>query len=712
MNKEFKHTFELEGKTIELTTGKIGLLAQGSVMIKSGGTVVHATATIGDHDVELDYLPLSIEYIEKMYARGAISGSRFQKREGFPSEEAIVKARQVDHSIRSLFPKSFKRETNIIITVLAYDEVNDPETLAVFGASMALMLSGAPFLGPSSSAVVCVDNAKNIIINPEVEGREEYLGEFLVSGVDGKILNIEGWGKELPEEVMDQVLDKGLVAIESLNAQQREFAKVCGVTTTLSKEDVNDVPAPIELIEKIKAEKEAELKDVLFIDTDEERKTKRSNIRALKDELIEKFAGEGSEYTESQVLIAMDYISKKLVRKSILEKGIRPLKRGLEEIRPLSADIDILPTVHGSALFTRGMTQSLSIVTLGPASLEQMIDDMEGESVKRFMHHYNMPSYATGEPGRYSYHPGRREIGHGTIGANALKNVIPSENDFPYTIRVVSEIMSSNGSTSMAATCAASMALMAAGVPIKEAVAGIGVGLVTEDDNEDNYKLLLDIEGMEDFYGDMDFKICGTKNGVTAIQYENKLRGVNPKILKEAFRLAKTGRTQVLEVMNKVISEPRSELSKNAPIVKSIQIKKDEIGALIGPGGKVIKDLVERSGEYAKSKADINIDEEGNVLVTAANKSQLDFVAGEISKMFEKAEVGKIYEGKVGKVAEYGVFVDVSSNISGLLHISEIVDDRRLSAEDLEKMFKEGQVVKVKVKSIENGRTSFTMRKM
>lgn len=707
---EFSKEYTLGNRSIKISTGKLAKLAQGSVLLQMGGTSLLATVSIDKKNAEADFFPLSVEYIEKMYARGAISGSRFQKREGLPSDDAIIKARQVDHSIRSLFPKSFKRPTSVVLTVLGYDQENDPEVLAVFGASLALSLTGAPFMGPCSGVVACFTEDGKVELNPLVEGREDYRAEFLITGVDNKALSMEGWAKELTEEEMDKVLDESMNLIIEMNNAQRnfiqEFTASGGEINKIEiKEEINDYPAPIELINKIKENKYDAIKDSLF---QPERADRAKLIEKIKAELVEVHVTEGSEITEMDIANAIEYVARRIIRDSVLDEDKRRLGRGLTEIRPLSAEIDLIPTVHGSALFNRGLTQSLSIATLGPIGNAQILDAMEGESTKRFMHHYNMPPYSTGEAGRFPYHPGRREIGHGAIGENALKNMIPSEEEFPYTIRVVSEILNSNGSTSMAATCASSMALMVAGVPLKKAVAGIGVGLITVDNNEDSYKLLLDIEGIEDFYGDMDFKVTGTDSGITAIQYENKLRGVKLNVLKEAFRLAKEGRLQVLEVMNKVISTPRSSLPENAPIVEKMTIAKDKIGELIGPGGKNIKELVASASALGKNPVDINIDEEGIVTISASNADQLQYVKNRITNDFAEAEIGSIYEGKVDKIMPYGVFVDVSSSISGLLHISEIFAERANA--DLSKIFSEGLMIKVKVIGKDNGKTSFSIK--
>lgn len=731
--QEISKIYDFIDKKIKISTGKIVTLAQSSVLLNLGGTTLLAVLTVDKEDSDLDFFPLSVEYIEKMYARGVISTSPFKKREGLPSDDAIIKARQVDHSIRSLFPKGFKKQVSIVLTVLSYDQINDPEPLALLGSSLCAMLANIPFYGPASGIVVCVDQNKDIILNPSAEGREEYLSEFFISGTDSKILNIEGWAKEIEESMMFSILEKSLLQIQEVNQIQKDFYRlVKGVDFFIPKNEEINLPVDKELIEYIDKNYRNQIEDIVFSEEkfDRDLSTKvlvseiKSNFENILNEQQKSIITENSSpellneinqttlysASESDISKAVDYVARKILRDSILYHEKRRLGRGLLQIRPMYAEIDTIPYVHGSALFSRGLTQSLSIVTLGSLNNGLLIESMEGEETKRFMHHYNMPMYTTGEAGRFSYHPGRREIGHGAIGENALKNMIPSENEFPYTIRIVSEILTSNGSTSMAATCSSSMALMAAGIPMKEPVAGISVGLVTEDNNESNYKLLLDIEGIEDFYGDMDFKVAGTKNGITSIQYENKLKGVSIDILKEAFLIARDGRLQVLEVMNKVISNSRKNLPENAPVVESLQIDQDDIGALIGPGGKNIKELISKSTDFAKNKVDISIEDTGKVLVTAFNKAQMDYVKNYISTNFAGAELGKIYEGVIASVTNYGVFVDVSTKITGLCHISEI-SNKRLSSLELQKMFKVGQKVKVKVIKIDGeGRINFSMK--
>lgn len=706
---ELKQTYTVAGREITISTGKIAKQAQGAVLMTMGGTTMLAAVTMDKKDTDLDFFPLSVEYIEKLYARGAINSSRFQKREGLPSEEAIIKARQVDHSIRSLFPKSFKRPTSVVLTVLSYDQVNDPEILAVSAASLALMISGVPYFGPSSGSIACLDNDRKAVINPDVEGREEMLAEYMITGVDDRALSIEGWSKEVTNEEMDLLLDESMKVIKEFNAVQNQFyaeyRKMHNIAEVNHKEENSDFPAPESLIEAIKSTQYDAIKDSIF---QPEKADRNVMIAKIKEELVKEHITENSEVTEMQIANSIEYIAKKILREHILKEDKRRLERGLKEIRPMDAEVDILPTVHGSALFNRGLTQSLSIVTLGPKSSQQTVDDMEGESTRSFMHHYNMPPYASGEAGRFGYHPGRREIGHGAIGYNALKNMIPSQEDFPYTIRVVSEIMNSNGSTSMAATCASCMAMMAAGVPLKEMVAGIGVGLITTAGDEDTYKLLLDIEGIEDFYGDMDFKVTGTKNGITAIQYENKLRGVKLSVLKEAFRLAGEGRMQVLDVMSKAISEPRPEVAPTAPKVDKVMIDVEDIGELIGPSGKNIKDLVARAEEKGNAPVDIVIDQDGTVTITASNSDQMKFVKDQINGMFERAQEGQEYVGIVDRIMPYGVFVDVSPSISGLLHVSEMFDQRFNG--DLALVFKVGDELRVKVSRIEDGKVNFNIK--
>ncbi|MCA9378794.1 polyribonucleotide nucleotidyltransferase, partial [Candidatus Dojkabacteria bacterium] len=671
MQKVKRQVINLPDGDIMLSTGKVAWLAAGSVTLTIGGTVLLANVSIDDQEMEQDFFPLSVEYIEKMYAGGAISSSRFLKREGFPADEAIIKARQVDHTIRPLFPKGFRRPVSVVLTVLAYDGQHDPEFLSVLGASAALKISGAPFFGPAASAVIGLHKNGELIVNPSVDVHHDLEAEFVFSGKKGKLLNIEGWGKEVPEAKMKEMVDMAMERIATLCDAQEEFA----ADIARPMLEFAETAAPAALISEVESLAKDKIKDAIYL-LDREDNGRQRQLKGIKEELVEKLVTgkDDSEYSAFDIDMAVEYVAKKVMRQGVLKEDKRLSGRKLDEIRPLSAEVDVLPTVHGSALFSRGLTQSLTIVTLGSTRMAQTIDGMEGEEEKSFMHHYNMASFAAGEAGRYQYKPGRREIGHGMIGENALRYMVPSQDEFPYTIRVVSEIMTSNGSTSMAAPCASSLALMAAGVPLKEQVAGIGVGLVTDDEDEGKYKLLLDIEGVEDFYGDMDFKVTGTKNGVTAIQFETKLKGVSPEIIKQAFDMAQKGRMQVLDVMNAAIAEPRAELAPSAPRVETLHIERDMIGELIGPGGKNVKGIAEEAEKLTGHRLDIDISDDGKVVVTAGNAQQLEFALGRIKALTSEPEIGTIYEGTIDKVMPYGAFVDITPGISGLIHVSEMSD--------------------------------------
>ncbi len=697
------HTIDLSEGQIMLSTGKVAWLAAGSVTVTMGGTVILANVSIDPKETEQDFFPLSVEYIEKLYAGGTISGSRFLKREGFPADQAVIKARQVDHTIRPLFPKGFRRPVSVVLTVLAYDGKNDPESLTVTAASAALMISGLPFDGPVASAVVGLDAEGNLLVNPNVEQEEKLEALFAISGSDGKLLNIEGWGKQVSEDTMGKLIDMAMERIRLLIQEQKVFAQ------DITKPQMQYAASPVDegILRVVDEKKGSEIKQAIYLGKTQEANGRQDQLRSIKESLESELAGEGDMYSAFAIDSAVEYLARKYMRQGVLQENKRLSGRAMDEIRELKAEVDVLPTVHGSALFSRGLTQCLSIVTLGSTKMNQLIDGMEGEEEKGFMHHYNMPPFATGEAGRYQYKPGRREIGHGAIGENALRNVIPTEDEFPYTIRVVSEVMSSNGSTSMAATCAASMALMAAGVPVVEAVAGIGVGLITDDEDPTNYRLLLDIEGVEDFYGDMDFKVTGTQKGITAIQFETKLHGVDPVVIKEAFQLAKDGRLQVLQAMNSAISQARTQLAATAPRVKVVNIPVDKIGELIGPGGKNIKGIVEEAEKLSHQRVDIEINDDGRVVITAFTPAQMEYALAKVQEVSAVPELGKVYTGTIDKVMPYGAFVDVTSSISGLIHVSELSDG---FVKDPAEIVKEGQEVKVKLIKIENGRLSFSMK--
>ncbi len=692
---------------ITLSTGKMALLSPGAVFLTKGGTTIFASATTDSRESDRDFLPLTVEYLEKMYANGVISGSRVNKREGFPSEKAIIAARQVDHTIRPLFPKDYTRATNMIVTVMTEDGVNNPEELAVLGSSIAMMMSGIPFDGPVSSVIIVVDPQGGLHVNPPKNAdHSDFLGEFVVSGGHGRVLNIEGWGKELAEEKMDEILDLAMQRITELNKAQLEFVKDITLPT------VEYVPFKVEedKVEIVKKAIEGKLESVLY---NPDKPSRDADVNALTAETIKTLvedAGDDAEVTAQDVSMAIDKLSQKIMRQNILDSEKRFSGRTLDEVRKLTAEVDLLPSVHGTALFSRGLTQSLSITTLAALARGNVLNDLTGrDDIEPFMHHYSFPPYSVGEAGRVSYKPGRREIGHGAIGYNAIKHLLPSEDDFPYSMRVVSEIMTSNGSTSMAATCAASMSLMAAGVPLKKAVGGIGVGLITGDDAQDQYKLLLDIEGVEDFFGDMDFKVTGTDEGITAIQFETKLKGVKPEILKEAFRLSRKGRMQVLDVMNAAISEPRAEMAPNAPKVHRMTINPEFIGAIIGPGGKHIKETIEQGNKLGTGPMEIDLHDDGTVIITASNKDQMDYGIKVISDIATEPEVGDIFDGVVESVMPYGAFVALGGGHSGLVHVSEMSNE---FVKDPTTIVKQGDKVKVRMIGAERGKISLSMKQV
>lgn len=703
---EKTHIIQTESGDIKLSTGKIATLSAGAVMVQKGGTVILATADVASQPTPGDMVPLTVEYLERYYATGVLSGSRFKKREGNPSDAAITVAREIDHTIRTLFPKDFRNAVNVLITVMANDGVNNPEELTVLGASSALMISGIPFAGPVASVVVAVNQDQSLTINPKLDPVHDHtkdlLGEFVIGGNSTKILNMEGWGKELSNDVMDLVVDKGLIEVAKLCAAQQEFIQQ-NAKPVISYEKSE---LPEELVNALyTTERELIEKYIYGLD-----KKERGNAKTqeLMPQLETRYVNEVTGYTQAQLKEAYEYVAKKIMRDGILNQNKRFSNRTMHEIRPLSAEVDVLPTVHGSALFNRGLTQSLSIVTLGSTAKSKGFNDMNDEdTMEPFMHHYNFPPFSTGEAGRVRYRPGRREIGHGAIGYNALKNMVPNQEEFPYTIRVVSEITTSNGSTSMAATCASSMALMAAGVPLKAAVGGIGVGLITKDEEQTDYRLLLDIEGVEDFYGDMDFKVTGTRAGMTAVQFETKLKGVKPEIIKEAFRLSTTGRMQVLDVMDSAIAAPRADLSPTAPRVEVVAIPQDKIGEIIGPSGKVIKAMIAAAQALAAGSVEIDINDDGRATVTTANPLQRDFILNQIEMIIEGPKLGEIYQGPVKSITEFGAFVEIAPGVEGLLHISEISNDR---VERVEDVLQVGQVVEVKMIDKKPGRYSLSIK--
>lgn len=689
-----KYQLLVGDKTIELEFSNLAELANGSVMAQIGETVILANVVMGNRDRnDLDFFPLLVDYEEKYYAAGKIYGSRFIRRESRPSEIAILLARLIDRTIRPLFSPLMRRDVQVVATCLSIDEEHDPDVLGIISASLALGTSDIPWQGPVSAVRIGWSEETGFLVNPTYEERKDLILDMIVSGPGKDINMLEAEANEAKEEIVIQALEIAQKEIASLNEQQQKIILEIGKSKT-------------EVL--IKTVEEIFLKDVQNYLTDkleslvcsQDKKEKENQLIELKENLIN-FLLE-KKYSEEQ-LKDVDYLFheeiNKLVHKNILEKDLRPDFRKLDEIRPLEMAIDILPRTHGSALFMRGITHALSVVTLGSPADVLTLQGMEFSGEKRFMHHYNFPGYSSGEVAPLRG-PGRREIGHGALGERALLPMIPTKDEFPYTIRVVSEIMSSNGSTSMAATCASSMALMAAGVPIKEQVAGIAMGLMS--DGKSNNKILTDIQGPEDHYGDMDCKVAGTKNGITALQMDLKIKGITPQLLIETLEKAKISRLFILDKMNQIINQSRKELSPFAPRIFTLQIKPEKIGELIGPGGKVIQAITQATG------VNIDIEEDGTVFVTAENQEKANLAIQEIKEVVRDIAEGDIINGKVTQIKDFGAFVDLGHRKEGLLHISELAPYRVNKVEDI---IHQGEEIKVKVKKVEaNGKISLSLK--
>ncbi len=677
--KEIKHEFEIEGRKCTFETGKLALKSQSSILARMGDTVITVNVNTKESTGEFDYFPLTVEYIEKFYASGKISGSRFVKRERFPSDDAILKARMIDRAIRPRFPHDYKDEVSVIVTVMSYDGDNDPVILALNAVSVALMNSTAPFEGPIAGVRVGLENDSpiNVMKSSDLTSPEEKMN-FVVAG-DGKVFTmIDAGAYEVEEEKIFESMEKSFEYMnEWLKAQEDFVAKL-----EKKEKTYTSFETPEEVVNAVF--------EVLGEDTI------KKNLQAgdpkihneSKKELYTKLEGKYSRVAMDE---AYEKLQKKALRKMVLEENIRVDGREITEIRELAAEVDLLPRVHGSALFTRGVTQTLTVATLGSLKDVRLVDDMEGEREQRYMHFYNDLPFAYGDADRVKLSPSRRAIGHGMLAEKALWPVIPSESDFPYTMLVMSEIQGENGSSSMASACASTMSLMAAGVPLRKAVGGIACGLVTGDNGE--FKVLTDMQGVEDFYGDMDFKITGTDSGVTAVQMDTKTKGLSMEIVKQTFKQSKDARLVILEKMKEAIAEPRKEMSQYAPRVVQIKVPTDKIGEIIGPGGKNIRELSERTG------AEIEIEEDGTVNIYSSSKESIDEASKVIGGYNFVAKVGDIYEGKVASIMPYGGFVDIAPGVAGLLHVSEISDE---FVKDVRKFINEGDIIKVKIVGIDN----------
>jgi len=692
------YSMELAGRTLTLETGKIAGLANGSVVVKYGDTVVMVNVSASKKPRDgIDFFPLSVDYEEKLYSVGKIPGG-FQKREGRPSEKAILTSRAIDRPLRPLFPKDFRNDVCVVATVLSVEQDNSPEVCAMIGASAALAISDIPFGGPMASVNVGYVDGK-IVINPNSEERENSKLALTVAGTKDKIAMIEAGADELADDIMLQAIKEAHVEIKKLCQFIEDMQKEVGKT----KFEYESFEVDKEIFEEVKEN----FKDRMYKDVQaEDKEVRDENLDKLSEEVIEYFKEKYKETDikekEGDIKESLHKLEKICVREMIYNEHKRPDGRKLDEIRALSCEVGLLPRVHGSAIFTRGQTQVLSIATLGMVSEEQKLDGIDEEQNKRYMHNYNFPSYSVGEA-RPSRGPGRREIGHGALAEKALIPVIPSKEEFPYSIRVVSEILSSNGSTSQGSICASTLALMDAGVPIKRPVAGISTGLITDPNGSDEYLMLTDIQGIEDFFGDMDFKVGGTKEGITAIQVDIKLDGLSYEIIEEAFAKTKKAREYILDdIMLKELPEARKEISEYAPKIITIKIDVEKIKDVIGPGGKVINKIIGETG------VKIDIEEDGTVFISTVDNEMAKKALKMVEDIAKDAEVGVVYDGVVTKIMTFGAFVDIGGGKEGLLHISKISEERVNKVEDVLNI---GDAVKVKVYEIDDqGRINLTKR--
>ena len=669
---------EWGGKKLTIETGRVARQAHGSVIATYGGTSVLATVVADREEKKgLDFFPLTVNYQEKAYAAGKIPGGFF-KREGRPSEKETLVSRLIDRPIRPLFADGFKCETQVIATVISYDNENDPDIVSLIACSAALTLSGVPFMGPIGAARVGFKDG-DFILNPTKEEMETSALDLVVAGTKDAVLMVESEAKELSEEQMlgavtfgqdnfSQVIDAIISLAEKAAKEPRDF----------EKKDISDIE------NKVSSAIKDDLSEA-YKEADKQKRTEK--IAEIKKNLISELVSDDDEdedYNESTISSAFKTIEKNIVRNNILDTGERIDGRDLETVRPIQSDVSVLPLTHGSALFTRGETQALVVTTLGTGDDEKFVDGLDETYKERFMLHYNFPPYSVGETGRTGF-TGRREIGHGKLAWRALQAVMPEYDDFPYTIRLVSEITESNGSSSMATVCGSSLSMMDAGIPLSKPVAGIAMGLIKEGDK---FTVLSDILGDEDHLGDMDFKVAGTKDGVTSLQMDIKVDSITSEIMKTALKQAKKGRVTILKEMDKVIKKPNKELNEFAPKMEMLKIEKDKIREVIGTGGKVIREIVEKTG------AKVDVDDEGNIKVSSNEKNNITNALKMIHDIIDEPENGKVYSGKVVKVVDFGAFVNFLGKKDGLVHISALSEERVNKVTDV---VNEGDEVKVKV---------------
>jgi len=701
----YKKDIQVGDKTVTIEVGKFSQQVSAAVLVTCGETVVHSTIALGSK-VNLGYFPLSVEFAEKLYSAGVIKGSRWVKRDGRPLDDVIFKARVIDRSLRPLFPEGITNQVQVINTVFSYDGVNDPDMLGLLGSAIGLAISEIPFDGPMAGLRIGYSKeTKQFMTNPTYEEREVSDLDLIVAGSGDAVVMVEAGANEVSEAVM----------VEALIKSQEEMGKICEVINEVVSEIGKDKVELIEdetkannakidaLAEKIYSTNSTELKEIV---KKKGQLIKESGLEELQEKLVSELVIEdaegGEEISEKDISAALYKLTKKAARDLILVDGIRPDGRDTVDIREIWSEVDVMPRTHGSAMFKRGATQGLTITTLADPSRGQLIESIHGEEDRKYFHHYNMPPYASGEAGRFGF-PKRREIGHGALAERALRPILPSQEDFPYTIHVVTEIMSSNGSTSQAAVCGSTLSLMAAGVPIKRPVAGIAMGLMSDGKQ---YIVLSDIQGLEDHVGDMDFKVSGTKEGITSIQMDIKLKGIPRKVLEEALEQAKVGRLHIMSEMLKAIDAPRTELSQYAPKVQQITIPASRIGELIGPGGKMIKSIIEQTG------AEISVDEDkdnelGLVNISSPEQEKIDAALPIVNNMMRIIEQGEEFDGTVTRVESYGAFVKYLPGREGLVHVSAMSTEFVRDASEVAKV---GDKVHVTIAEIkDDGKIGLSM---
>ncbi|MBI2613816.1 MAG: polyribonucleotide nucleotidyltransferase [Candidatus Levybacteria bacterium] len=706
-NKKITATLEIGGKTLTLEIGNLAKLATSSVLARLGDTMVLVTVVMGKERSDIDYFPLTVEYVERLYAGGRIKGSRWVKREGRPTDDAILSARLIDRSVRPLFPKEFKKEVQIIATILSVDGDNSPDVLAVVATSAALAISPIPWKGPVGAVRIgyvkekdpSAGSGQGFIVNPGVAESELSELDLIVTSLRSKTLMLEAGALQVSEDIALDAIKKAQNENDKIINFIEDFAKKNGA----KKEEVKPNTEYQELIALLEKSYKDEIVGMI---KNRVNKESSGDAEDFIDKIIEqektRSAGSGQapdfEFDKKLIAKAVEYVMFKNLRETTLVKGVRPDGRTASEIRPISCQVAVLPRTHGSAIFNRGDTQALTIVTLGSPRLEQLIESAEGEESKKYIHHYNMPPYSVGEAGRFGF-TSRREIGHGALGERAIMAVIPTQTEFPYTIRVVSEILSSNGSTSMAAACGSTLALMDAGVPIKKPVAGIAMGMISDGAK---YVILTDILGLEDFSGDMDFKVAGTDSGITAIQLDVKILGLTIEQIKEVFEKAKKARLFILEKMIAVVGTTRKGISEYAPKIEQVQIPVDKIGEVIGPGGRVIKNIIATTG------AAVDVEDSGVVTISGTDENAVAKAVEWVKGITREVKVGEIFEdAEVKRILPFGAFVEYLPGKEGMVHVSKMKEGFVRNPTDVVQI---GQKVKVKVVEIdEQGRTNLSM---